>query len=217
MTGEERRRGGPRLDRLTPLDASNLRVEEHGLPMQVAALAILEGASLRDESGRLALERISEQVGRQAHLAPRLRQVLLQAPLGGGAPVWVDDPGFDVTDHVRFRDLGERAGEATMLAVCAELNETPLDRSRPLWEMWVLTGREDGNVALLIRLHHVVADGVAALDLLGVLFDRTAPGPVPPVSGQVPGAVPRARQLYADQVRRPVSYTHLTLPTKRIV
>jgi len=202
LTGDGPRRGGPRLDRLTPLDASNLRIEEHGLPMHVAALAILEGASLRDESGRLALERISEQVGRQAHLAPRLRQVLLQAPLGGGAPVWVDDHGFDLTHHVRFRDLGGRAGEATMLAVCAELNETPLDRSRPLWEMWVLTGREDGNVALLIRLHHVVADGVAALDLLGVLFDPTPPGPVLPVSGQVPGAMPRARQLYADQLRR---------------
>jgi diacylglycerol O-acyltransferase len=196
------RSGAGGLDRLTPLDASNLRVEDHGLPMQVAALAIIDGASLRDATGRLALNRIREQVGRRARLAPRLCQVLCPAPPAGGPPAWVDDPGFEIGNHLRVRDLGDGADESTMLAVCCELNEKPLDRSRPLWEIWVLTGRADGNVALLIRLHHVVADGVASLDILGVLFDQSADAASPPASGQGPRPAPLAREMYADQLRR---------------
>jgi diacylglycerol O-acyltransferase / wax synthase len=192
----------PRLARLTALDASNLRIEDHGVPMHVAALAIVHGASLRDASGRLHEEAIREHLERRTHLAPRLRQKLRSTPLAAGPPVWIDDPAFDISKHVRIRDLGYPADEASMLKACSDLNETPLDRSRPLWEVWVLTGRDDGNVALLIRLHHVVADGIAALDMLGVLFDRTADGPSRRPSQESPTPPPQVRDLYADQLCR---------------
>ena len=197
--------GGPRLDRLTPLDASYLRVEDHGLPMHVAALAVVDGATLRDATGGLQVDRIRVHLERRTRLAPRLCQVLRPGPFAGGPPVWVDDPAFDIRHHLRVRDLGNGADEATMLEACADLNEQPLDRTLPLWELWLLTGRADGNVALLIRLHHVVADGIAALDILGVLFDRTAEGPSPRASATSPGPLPGTRELYADQLRRQVA------------
>ena len=192
----------PHLDRLTPLDASNLRAEDHGMPMHVAALAIVEGAALPNGSGRLQMETIREHVERRTYLAPRLRQRLRRTPFAAGPPIWVDNPAFDIANHVRTRDLSYPADEASILQVCTELNEAPLDRSRPLWEMWVLTGRGDGNVALLIRMHHVVADGIAALNMLGVLFDSDSVGPEPLASDEGPRPMPEVRDLYADHLRR---------------
>jgi hypothetical protein len=129
-----------KLDRLSPLDVSNLRVEDHGLPMHVAALAILEGAPLLDASGQLRLDALRGHLERRLHQAPRLRQVLYRPRLGLGPPVWVDDARFDIRRHVRARAIRTPGDEATLLGVCSQLNEPPLDRSRPLWELWVLTG-----------------------------------------------------------------------------
>jgi diacylglycerol O-acyltransferase len=159
------------LERLSPLDVSNLRVERHGLPMNVAALAILEGAPLLDASGELALEAIRARIEQCLHRAPRLRQELYAPGFGFGPPVWVDDASFDISRHVRTRTVPVRCDEEALLTMCAELNEQPFDRARPLWEIWFLTGQLDRDVAMLIRFHHVLADGMAALALLGALFD----------------------------------------------
>jgi diacylglycerol O-acyltransferase / wax synthase len=236
VTLASRRLGVPQLDRLKAVDAGYLRTEDHGLPMLVAALAILDGASLQDASGRLHEETVRRHVDDRTHLAPRLRQKLHHPPFAAGPPVWVDDPAFDIHNHLRFHDLGYPADEATMLKASADLNATPLDRSRPLWEIWVLTGREDGNFALLIRLHHVVADGMAALDLLGVLFDRTAEGPPPrseaapklaegpskvaggpssDTAGESPRPLPRVGEVYADHLLRQVATASRTVSSAR--
>ena len=137
---------GPALERLGPLDVSNLRVERHGLPMNVAALAILEDAPLRDASGELASEVIKARIERRLHRAPRLRQRLDAPSFGFGPPVWVDDPTFDIVNHVRTRRIPAPGDEEALLAVCAELNQRTFDRARPLWEIWFLTGRCDGEV-----------------------------------------------------------------------
>jgi len=170
------------------LDVSNLRVEDHGLPMHVAALVILEGAPLLDAAGQLRLDIVRGNVEQRLHLAPRLRQVLRQPHFGLGPPWWADDPSFDIRKHVQARPIPAPADEVTLLRVCSELNEGRLDRFRPLWEMWLLTGLADGNVGMLIRLHHVVADGIAAVAMIGGLFD---PGPDPPLpSAALPSAAP---------------------------
>lgn len=184
-----------RVSRLSPLDVSNLRVEDRGAPMHIAALAILE-------DGQLRLAAVQENVARRLHLAPRLRQVLYRPRVGLGPPVWVDDPGFDLRNHVRTCAVPAPGDEAALLMLCARLNEPPLNRSRPLWEMWLLTGLADGTVGLLIRLHHAAADGIAALALLGALFD-TAPD-TPPPSSVAWEARPRPGvwELFADNVCR---------------
>ena len=132
------------MERLTPLDVSNLRIEDRGLPMHVAALAILDGAGL---SGPLGLDALRETVRQRLHLAPRLRQVLYRPRLGLGPPIWVDDPAFDIRLHVRACEVPSPGDEPHLLALCSELNETRLDRSRPLWELWLLTGLSQGRAA----------------------------------------------------------------------
>jgi diacylglycerol O-acyltransferase / wax synthase len=155
-------------ERVSVLDASNLRVERYGLPMHVAALLILDAEPLFDSSGELRLAAILTHIDECTRSARRMRQVL--APRRG-RPVWVVYEEFDITQHVRTRALPPPANEATLLAACAELNEVPLDRSQPLWEIWILTGMVGNRIGMLIRLHHVVADGMAALAMLAPLFD----------------------------------------------
>jgi diacylglycerol O-acyltransferase len=159
------------LERLTPLDVSNLRIERHGLPMNVAALAILEGRVLLDAPGELAVEATRVRIEQRLHLAPRLRQRLYRPGFGFGAPVWVDDASFDISRHVRTRPVPAGGGEEALLATCVQLNDRRFDQAHPLWEIWLLTGAPAGHVPMLIRFHHVLADGIAALRLLGTLFD----------------------------------------------
>jgi diacylglycerol O-acyltransferase len=190
-----------RLDRLTPSDVSNLRVEDRGRPMHVAALAIVEGAPLLDAKGHLRLDALQEHLERRLHLAPRLRQVMVRPGLGLGPPLWVDDPMFDIGEHVRARVIPAPGDEATLLKACADLNEPPLDRSRPLWEMWLLSGLADGTVASLIRLHHAVADGIAALELMGALLDPAPDAPIPVGGPWTARPAPGTGELLVDNLR----------------
>lgn len=134
----------------------------------------------------------------------RLRQVLFAPRFGLGPPLWVDDPGFDIGEHVRTRPVPAPGDEASLLRECARLNEPPFGRSRPLWEMWFLTGLADGTVALLIRLHHVVADGLAALAMFGALLDSQPGAQSPRQQPWVPRPQPGPRELFADNAGRRV-------------
>ena len=179
------------VDRISPLDLSNLRVEEHGMPMHIAALALLDGRPLLDEVGRLQTEQIRRHVAERISDTERLHQVLVWPKRRHRPPVWVDDSDFTVADHVRTRRLPPPGDEDTLLQVCGELNAPALDRSRPLWELWLLNGLADGRVAVLLRLHHVVADGAAALELFSSMLDLAPGTPVPaPVSEDITGRPP---------------------------
>lgn len=194
--------GHRQLERLSPLDMSNLRVEDRGLPMHVAALVTLEQDFLASPPGRCGLDVLRETIGRRLYLVPRLRQVLYWPRTGLGPPVWTDAADFDVRQHVRTWPVPASGDEAALLQACAELNGPRLDRSRPLWQLWLLTGLADGGCALLIRLHHVVADGAAAMAMLGALFDLDSAIPIPDVPGWAPEAKPTSRELAADELRR---------------
>ena len=155
------------------------------MPMQVAALALLDGSGLLDEAGELPVERIRRHVERRIRDVARLHQVLTSR----GAhrrPAWTDDHRFDIAAHVKVRRLPPPGDEEALLRVCSDLHAVRLDRTRPLWEAWLLNGLADGRVALLLRLHHVVADGSAALELFSSLLD-----PVP----DVPDEAPRSRSM----------------------
>jgi diacylglycerol O-acyltransferase / wax synthase len=193
------------LERLTPLDVSNLRIEKRGLPMNVAALAILEGRVLLDAPGELALEAIRARIEQRLHRAPRLRQRLYRPGFGLGAPVWVDDAGFDISRHVRMRAMPAGGGEEALLAACVELNDRPFEQAHPLWEIWLLTGAPAGQVAMLIRYHHVLADGMAALLLLGTLFDAASGAPQSEGRPWTPRPIPTRLELLGDELRRSVT------------
>jgi diacylglycerol O-acyltransferase / wax synthase len=201
------------LERLTPLDVSNLRIERHGLPMNVAALAILEGRGLLDTSGQLALDAIRVRIEQRLHLAPRLRQRLYRPGFGFGAPVWVDDARFDISRHVRTRPI-PAGGEEALLAACVELNYRPFDQAHPLWEIWLLPGAAAGHVAMLIRFHHVLADGIAALLLLGTLFDSAPEAPESEGPPWTARPTPARSQLLGEALRR--SITGIRRGTRKI-
>jgi WS/DGAT/MGAT family acyltransferase len=145
--------------------------------MNVAALMLLDGHPLSDDRGELRLALVRDLVERRLPLAPRLRQVLSRS--GRGRPVWVDVRRVDVAEHVRSVRVADPGDEAALLAECARLNGVPLPRTRPLWELWLLTGLDDGRVGVLVRLHHVVADGAATIALMGALFDDAVPSQAP--------------------------------------
>ena len=160
-----------RRERISALDASNLRIERHGYPMTVSALAVLEPTSTLARGSQVDLDALSRSLAARVSSVPRLRQVLVQARSWGGGLAWADDPDFDLRSRLRSCRLPSPGDEAALLDACCEINRTGLDPTRSPWELWLLTGRDDGTVALLLRLHHVVADGIAALTLLGALFD----------------------------------------------
>jgi len=190
-------RGRP--ERLSWLDLSNLRIEDRGAPMHVAALLILERLPVTGSEGLSGLAAVRTCVQSRLHLAPPLRQVLYEPPPGLGRPVWADYPGFDIREHVRTHPVSSPGDDTALLRACAELYEVPLDRSRPLWEIWLLTGLAGGRAALLIRLHHVLADGIAALAMLSALCQPDAGGPAGAPSWS-PAAVPALRDLAADRL-----------------
>ena len=177
-------------DRLSAMDVTNLLVEARGVVMHVAALAVLDGRSLLDPgTGELRMDVVRDHVG--SRLPRRLRQRLV-LPRRGGAH-WSAPGAVDLTRHVRTRALAPPADEAALLDACTRINERPLDRSHPLWEMWLLTGLTENRVGLFLRLHHVIADGVAVLGLLEALFAEVpesseVPGSPAPEAHGVPGA-----------------------------
>ena len=204
-------RPGLRLRRISSLDASNLRVERSGLPMTVAAVATLEGGGLLGQaSGAVDLEAVRWHVAGRVAREPRLGEVLLPTRWWQGPAAWVPDPRFDIASHVCGATVPSPGDEAALLRLCCELNRSSLDPARSSWELWVIGGRDDGSLALLFRLHHVMADGAAALGLLGALFD-TAPDPTAVVGmpgGRPPGIphrglpLPSATELFVDNLHR---------------
>jgi diacylglycerol O-acyltransferase len=136
---------------------------------------------------------------------PRLRQILHRPRAGLGPSLWIDDPGFDIREHVRLHVISAPGDEPALLRVCSELNAPPLDRARPLWEMWLLTGLAGGGAGLLIRLHHAVADGLAAVAMMEALFAPDPAGPTPDVSTWRRQPRPSSRDLVADSLHRRIS------------
>jgi len=191
-----------RYQRLSVQDAGFLYLEHPGLPQHVAILAVAEGGPLDDPDGRLRVDAVRQQLAGRLQLVPRLRQRVLCPRVGQGLPLWVDDPGFDLANHVRTVQVPAPGGQPELLGLCDELCLRLLDRTRPLWELWLVTGLANGRVGLVLKLHHSLADGLAAVQLAGLLLDDTAnaPNPTPPPRQQ-PQPTPSGRALLADNLR----------------
>ncbi|PXA68218.1 wax ester/triacylglycerol synthase domain-containing protein [Cryobacterium arcticum] len=181
------------IDRASADDLMALVAENGSTPMQVGAVLLLDAAAGLDP------RRAVEQLGRRAAAVPRLRQRLLTVPAGCGRPIWVDDPGFDVARHVSVLELpGERLPENLMLAQAAELLGTPLPRDRPLWVARLVTTATGRSAALVVVIHHVLADGVGGLAVLGALADGAAIGSL---AADFPRPQPARRRIAADAMR----------------
>ena len=189
------------IDRLTALDQLMLRASERW-PQDIGALALLDGTGLLEAGGRFRIEAVREAIGSRLHLVPRLRQVVQVPWRGLGGPLWVDAPSFDLGEHVRVLPLPVGAGEAELLLAVERLRSQRLDPSRPFWELWFLTGLPDGRIALFVKLHHAIADGMAAMATISAFLDAAPETPTAPARPWTPTRPPSARELLADNLLR---------------
>jgi diacylglycerol O-acyltransferase / wax synthase len=189
-----------RSQRLSVQDAGFLSLEHAGLPQHVAILAVAEGGPLHGPDGRLRLDAVRQELAGRLELVPRLRQRVLWPRVGQGLPLWVDDPAFDLANHVRAVQVPPPGGERELLGLCDELCLRLLDRARPLWELWLVAGLANGRVGLVLKLHHSLADGLAAVRIAELLLDSTANAPNPAAPWQ-PRPAPSGWALGADNLR----------------
>jgi diacylglycerol O-acyltransferase / wax synthase len=190
------------MDRLNAQDLMMLWPEELGWSQDIGALAILDGSSLLDADGRFRVETARDRIQARLHLVPRFRQLLYRPRFGLGWPLWVDAPCVDLAEHVRVFPLAAPADEAQLLLACEQLRHRRLDPSRPLWQMWFLPGLPDGRVGFFMKVHHAIADGVAGIAALGAFVDLVADPPTTSAPPWTPAAMPSARALLADNLRR---------------
>src|SRR5215218_3288586 len=158
------------LDRLTAVDASFLAQEGPASHMHIGGLVICEGPAP-------GYEEMLDHIRTRLHLVPRYRQRLAQPPMETGRPLWVDDPTFNLEYHVRQTALPSPGSEDQLMRLVARIMSQQLDRSKPLWEMWIIEGLDDGGFALISKTHHALIDGISGVDLATVMFDLS---PVPP-------------------------------------
>ena len=161
--------------------------------MHVAGCSVFKGEAP-------AYDELIAAIESRLHLVPRYRQRLAFVPFDQGRPVWVDDPHFNVRYHVRHTALPRPGGDSELKRLAGRVFSQALDRSRPLWELWLVEGLAGDRFAVLSKTHHALVDGVSGVDIATVLFDTSAePLPVAPPEHQwVARPLPTAAQLLAD-------------------
>jgi diacylglycerol O-acyltransferase / wax synthase len=194
-------------ERLSFLDNSFLIMEGPNTPMHVAGTATYETGSLRSPEGGIDIDRIRAYVSSRLHLIPRYRQRLAFIPVENH-PVWVDDDHFNIHYHVRHTALPRPGDERQLKRLAARIMAQHLDRSKPLWEMWVVEGLEGGdNFALISKIHHCMVDGMSSVDLLNVLLQPESVESFEPPPEWLPRPAPTSFELLRD-----AAYRYATLP-----
>ncbi len=194
---------GRHLDRLTAVDASFLTNESSNSHMHVGAILVFEGPPPKYVD-------LVEHVRSRLNLVPRFRQKLVVPPFEAGRPLWADDVNFNLTYHIRHTALPEPGGEAQLKRLAGRIFSQQLDRSKPLWELWLAQGLERDRFAILTKTHHAMVDGISGVDIGTVLFDLERTPLAPPVEGEwVPQPEPGTTELVtrgiADVVAAPVA------------
>jgi diacylglycerol O-acyltransferase / wax synthase len=164
--------------KLTPLDASFLHLETPRTHMHIGGVAIFEPSPLG--TGRALYDGLAKAIAPRLDLMPRYRQKLAFVPLSLDTPVWVDDPDFDMSNHLLRAALPKPGGDRELRDLIGRVFSRPLDRRRPLWEIYIIEGLEAGRWALLTKSHHSMVDGISNLELATILLDTEAePGAQP--------------------------------------
>ncbi|HEV2058738.1 MAG TPA: wax ester/triacylglycerol synthase domain-containing protein [Solirubrobacteraceae bacterium] len=190
--------------RISALDASFLHLEKAGARLHVASVTVFDGPTPPYDELRALIES-------RLHLVPRFRQRLADVPLDQGRPVWVDDPHFNLRYHLRHAGLPTPGSEEQLKNVAGRLFAQRLDRTKPLWEIWLVdnlrahpdegevSGPHGGRFALVAKSHHALVDGIQAVDITTVLFD-TEPSVAPPPAPRpwTPRPLPTPAQLLTD-------------------
>jgi diacylglycerol O-acyltransferase / wax synthase len=182
-------------DRLSAIDASFLHQEKQASHMHVGALVIFEGPPPSHDD-------FASHIESRLRLVPRYRQKLAFPRFEMGRPFWVDDPSFNIDYHVRHTALPKPGSDDQLRQLVGRIFSQRLDRSKPLWEVWLVQGFEGGKFALISKTHHALVDGVSGVDIATVLFDLQPVPPAPPEpDGWTPAAEPSDADLVAEGVK----------------
>jgi diacylglycerol O-acyltransferase len=169
------------MERLRGLDASFLALETDTMHMHVAAVMVVDpaGADAHGDADRVSAPfaaRLRTVVEERIHLVPPFRRRVVRVPFGLHHPVWVEDPTFDLDDHLRRAHLPSPGGPEELTAYAADVASRPLDPNSPLWEIHVVEGLESGHVAVIPKVHHALFDGASGVEVIGAFLDA---GPIP--------------------------------------
>jgi WS/DGAT/MGAT family acyltransferase len=193
-------------ERLTSLDASFLYLERPALHMHVAGVSIFDPRA----DGPLTYEDVERVVAARLHLAPRLRQRVLTVPGNLARPMWADDDRFDLDFHLRRSAVPSPHGRRQLERAVGRVLSRQLDRTKPLWELYVFEGYERDRTAVLLKLHHALTDGISAMLIASALFDL-APDAVidggPPrwTPSPAPSTTELVRDALAEQLAHPLA------------
>jgi diacylglycerol O-acyltransferase / wax synthase len=182
-------------DRLSAVDASFLHQEKQASHMHVGALAIFEGPPP-------AREDFAAHIESRLGLVPRYRQKLAFPRFEMGRPFWVDDPSFNLDYHVGHTALPKPGSDDQLRQLAGRIFSQRLDRSKPLWEIWLVQGLEEGRFALISKTHHALVDGVSGVDIATVLFDlQPVPAQIEAEQAWMPHPEPSDAELVAEGVK----------------
>ena len=159
------------MRQLSALDAQFLHVESATTFGHVGAIVVLDPATA--PGAEISLDDVRDLLEARLHLAGPLRQRLVQVPLGLGRPYWVDDPDFDIEFHLREVTLPEPGDDRQLAEQVARIHARPLDRTRPMWEMYLIHGVSGGRSAVYSKVHHAAIDGLSGAEILETILDTT--------------------------------------------
>jgi diacylglycerol O-acyltransferase len=207
------------MQQLTGLDAAFLALETTNSTGHVGGVCVLDP---KDAPAPLTLTRLTQVLGERLPLVPVLRRKLLNVPFGLDQPYWVDDANFDIEYHIREIALPRPGSDAQLTEQVARLHARPLDRSRPLWEIYLITGLAKRRAAVYTKIHHSAIDGASGAELLTILLDLTPEGRVVPPQAPFtpappPGPVALAAMAAAKLAWRPVETVRFTNELVRAV
>ena len=197
------------MDRLSGLDASFLYLETPAQLMHVCAVIVLDPSTMPTE---YSFERLQIEIESRVTGVPTFTRKLRRVPLGLDHPIWVEDRQFDIERHLHRLALPSPGGYPELVNLLSHLAGLPLDRSRPLWEMWVVEGYEDDKVVVFSKMHHATVDGVSGASLLSHLCSLE-PDAEPIATGDDEGR-PRAREVGARELLGRAVVSRLAMPVQ---
>lgn len=190
------------FNRLGASDLTNLALEAPDTLMHQAAVGVLDAAPLIDAEGHVLIERVRARLEPKVQRMPELRRVLRTTRFLQGRPLWIDDPDFRIENHVTAASLPAPGGRQEMVRFVARAMAVPMDRSRPLWQLFLLEGYAPDRVGIVLKTHHALADGPAMINIVAQLFDLepvVAEAPAAPWLAEPP---PSSSALMKDNFRR---------------
>lgn len=185
---------------LSHLDSSFLALETRTLHMHVAGVALFEAGAL-GVGGGIDIARIKQHIASKLQYIPRYRQRLTYVPYNR-APVWIDDESFNFDYHVRHTGLPRPGTDDQLKSLTGRIVSQPLDRSKPLWELWLVEGLEGGRFALIAKIHHCMIDGISGADLTTILLNIVPTTEIEPLPEWKPRPAPSGTELAVAELAR---------------